>query len=136
MLTRFIFVTTAAAVLLGIASIGNAAEDQSLHAMEHQHDVTILHMVETAQNAKDHEAIAQRLDDQAAQFEKQAAEHEKLAAHYRKALSNPKWNHNSSNDNSAVLAAHCDHLAASMKAAAADSRDMAQLHHAVAKMTN
>lgn len=131
MLTRSTFVTTAAAVLLGIASIGNAAEDKSMHKMEHQHDVTILHMVETANTAKDHEAVAKRFDDQAAQFEKQAAEHEKLAAHYRKAPTNPKWNNNST-----ALATHCDHLATSLKASAADARDMAQLHHDFAKMTN
>ena len=128
MFARSIFVTTAAALLLGIASIGNAADEKPTHKMEHQHDVTIFHMVETAQTAKDHDAVAKRFDEEAAQFEKQAAEHEKLAAQYRKAPANPKWN-----NNAAVLATHCDHLAASLKASAADSRDMAELHRGVAK---
>ena len=128
MQTRSIYVAAVAAVLFGVASIGEAADEKPMQTMEHQYDISITHLVETAQTAKDHEAVAKRFEDDALAYEKQAAEHARLAAQYRKAPSNPKWN-----NNAAVLATHCDHLAATLKAAAADARDMAELHHGVAK---
>lgn len=129
MLSYRIRAATATVALFTLASVGFAADSQPMHMMDH-HDVTILHMVETASTPADHEAVAKRFEEEAARYEKQAAEHEALAAQYRKAPGNPKWNNNSS-----ALADHCDRLVKSLKASATEARDMAQLHRDVGKLT-
>lgn len=129
MLSYRIRAATATAALFALASVGLAADSKPTHMTDH-HDVTILHMVETASTPADHEAVAKRFEDEAVRYEKQAAEHEKLAAQYRKAPSNPKWNNNAS-----AMAAHCDRLAKNLKDSAVEARDMAQLHRDVGKLT-
>ena len=64
MFTRYLHAAVLAAALFAVAPLGSAAEEKPAHTMEHQHDVTILHLVETAQTSADHEAIAKRLDDE------------------------------------------------------------------------
>lgn len=122
----------AAVALLGAASLGIAADNPPMPMMEH-HDVTIRHLVETAKTSADHEAVAKRFEEEAAQFDKQAAEHEQLAAQYR-AHPNP-WANKSAGVNTPVMAAHCERIAKSLKASAVEARDMAQLHHDIAKVT-
>ena len=118
---------TLTAALLGVASVGTAAEEKPMPAMEHQHDITILHLVETAQTSKDHEAVAKRFDEEAAEFDKDAAHHEQLAKQYRHGIgAGPKGN-------SAALAQHCDNLVKNLKASAVDMREMADLHRGVAQ---
>lgn len=127
MFTRSIVVTTATALLLGVASISYAEDAKPMHKMEHQHDITITHMVETAQTAKDHEAIAKRFDQEAANLDQQAAHHETLAKQYHSgAGAGPKANY-------ATLAQHCDNYVKNLKASAADAREMADLHRGVGK---
>ena len=143
-LKHSIHAAAAALVFLGAASAGPAADSKAADSkaadcktadcksmpMHHHHDdLTILTLVEKATTSADHAAVAKRYEEQAADYEKQAAEHEKLAAQYRKGPRNPKWN------NYADLAVHCDNQAKRMKEAAADAREMAQLHGDVAKMT-
>lgn len=122
----------AAAALLGAASLGMAADNPPMPKMEH-HDVTILHLVETATTTADHAGVAKRFEEEAAQFDKQAAEHEHLAAQYRH-HPNP-WAKKSAGVNTTVMAAHCERIAKSLRASAADARDMAQLHGDVSKVT-
>lgn len=126
MLMRFLHTATVAAALLALASLGTAAEEMPMHTMEH-HDVTITHLVETAQTKADHEAVAKRFEEEAAQFDKKAAEHQRLADQYHKGMGvGPKTN-------AASLANHCDNLVKNLKASAADAREMANLHRAVAQ---
>ncbi len=123
-----------AATMLVTSSIGLAAEDKptasadkSMPMMEHhQHDVTIVQLVETAKTRADHEAIARRFDEQAAQFDKDADHHTKLAKSYHAGFGNPKVN-------TASLAQHCANLVKNLRASAADAREMAKLHREAAQ---
>lgn len=126
MLKHYLRATTAAFALLAVASVGTAAEEQkdekSIHTMEHQHDVTILHLIETAQTPADHETIAKRFDEEASTFDTQAARHEKLAQQYKHGQGVPP------KGNGASLSRHCDNIAKNLKASAKDAREMARLH--------
>jgi len=121
-----------ATTLLAVSSIGLAAEDKPMASadkpmpMHHQHDVTIVQLVETAKTRADHEAIARRFDEQAAQFDKDADHHAKLAKNYHAGLGNPKVN-------TASLAQHCDNLVKNLRASAADARELAKLHREAAQ---
>lgn len=126
MFTRYLHTAVLAAALLVVAPLGATAEEKPAQTMEHQHDVTILHLVETAQTSADHEAIAKRLDEEATQLDKQAAQHEHLAKQYRLGHGVPP------KGNAAGLANHCNSLTKNLKASATDARAMAQLHRDVA----
>lgn len=126
MFTRHLHAAILAAALFAVAPLGSAEEVKPAQTMEHQHDVTILHLVETAQTSADHEAIATRLEEEAAQLDKQATQHERLATHYRMGHGVPP------KGNSVGLADHCNSLTKNLKASAADARAMAQLHRDVA----
>jgi len=127
MLMRYLHAATVTAALLALASLSTAAEEKPMPMQMEQHDITIVHMVETAQTKADHEAVAKRLEEEAAQFDKKAAEHKRLADHYHKGVGvGPKAN-------AASLATHCDNLVKNFKASAADAREMANLHRAVAQ---
>ena len=117
---------TVTAALLALASLSAAAEMQPMNTTEH-HDVTITHLVETAQTKADHEAVAKLFEEEAAQLDKKAADHQRLADHYHKGLG---IHHEAS---AASLAKHCDNLVKNYKASATDAREMAKLHRAVAK---
>lgn len=104
----------------------NAAAQETPTPVEH-HAVTILHLVETAQTAADHEAVAKRFDEEAAQFDQQAVHHEGLAKRYR------SGGGVGPHANSAALAQHCDNLVKSLRASAVDAREMANLHRGVAE---
>lgn len=132
MLTRRICLTTLATSFVALTSLAVAADDstkakETMHHVDH-HNITLEHLVTEAKTTADHEAVAKRLDAEAAEYDKKAAEHERMAVHYRKAPSNPKLNNNAS-----ALATHCDHLAVSMKESARDAREMAQLHRDLGK---
>jgi hypothetical protein len=129
MSTRSINAAVVTTVLVALGSLSASAADQPMPMHSETHVVAIEHQVETAKTQADHEAVAQRFEEEAAQFEKQAAEHERLAAQYRKAPGNPKWNNNST-----ALATHCDRLVKNLKASAKEAHEMAQLHHDVAKL--
>lgn len=125
MLMRYLHAATVTAALLALASFSAAADEKPMHT-EH-HDITIVHMVETAQTKADHEAIAKRFEEEAAQFDEKAAQHQRLADHYHNGVGvGPKAN-------AASLANHCDNLVKNFKASAADAREMANLHRAVAQ---
>lgn len=127
MLMRYLHAATVTAALLALASLSTAAEEKPMQMQMEQHDITIVHMVETAQTKADHEAIAKRFEEEAAEFDKQAAEHQRLADHYHKGMgAGPKGN-------PGLLANHCDNLVKNFKASAADAREMANLHRAVAQ---
>ncbi|MGD9878592.1 MAG: hypothetical protein AB7U95_00500 [Reyranella sp.] len=123
-----------ATTLLAVSSIGLAAEDKPMASADkpmpmmehHQHDVTIVQLVEAAQTRKDHEAVARRFDEQAAQFDKDADHHAKLAKNYHARLGNPKVN-------TASLAQHCDNLVKNLRTSAAEAREMAKLHREAAQ---
>lgn len=126
MQTRAFYLTTAAAAVFGLASIVSAADNKPMHTPEH-HDVTITHLVGTAKTARDHDAIAERFDQEAAQLDEQASHHEKLAKQYRGGTgAGPKANY-------ASLAQHCDNYVKNLKASATDARDMAELHRGIAQ---
>lgn len=129
MLTRSCHAAAIMAALFALGPLHANAADQPTPLHVETHIIVLEHQVETATTSADHEAVAQSFVDEAAQLEKQAAEHEHLAAQYRKAPSNPKWNNNAT-----ALAAHCDKLTQSLKAAAVEAREMARLHHDVAKL--
>ena len=139
MTTHHFRLAALSAALLALGTLGAVAQDkeqpkeqpkeQSMPVHEHrmQHDVTILHLVETAQTTADHEAVAKRFEEEAAKFDKDAAHHERLGKHYRKGLGvGPKGNADS-------LARHCDNLVKNFKASATDAREMAQLHRDIGK---
>ena len=139
MTTRPFKTAALSAALLALGTFGAVAQDkqqpkdqqpeQSMPMHEHvmQHDVTIVHMVETAQTAADHEAVAKRFEAEAAELDKQAQYHERLAKHYHAGMgAGPKGN-------AQTLATHCDNLVKNFEASAADAREMAQLHRDISK---
>ena len=124
-LKHLIHASVAATALLGIASVGVAAEDtkgeKSTHMMEH-HDTTLQQQVEAAKSQQDHEAIAQRFEAEAKKFDDAAARHEQLAKHYG-------YGHGAApKGNAASMAQHCKNLSKNLKASAQDAREMARLH--------
>jgi hypothetical protein len=126
MFTRNLPIATTAAALLALASLSFAAEEEK-DETHHMH-VTIDHQVETAKTAADHEAIAKRFEDEAADLEKQVGEHERLAKRYHSGIGvGPKTN-------AASLATHCDNFVKNLRASANDAREMARLHRDMGKM--
>jgi len=124
MFTRYLPVATAAAAMLALASVSSAADEKATDPMHH---VNIDQQVEMAQTQADHEAVAKRLEDEAAELDKQADEHERLAKRYRAGLGvGPKTN-------AASLATHCDNFVKNLRASANDAREMARLHRDVGK---
>lgn len=129
---RLRFAALGAVLLLG--ALGAAAQerdqqqDASMPIHDHRmHDVTVLHLVQTAQTAADHETVVKRFEAEAADFDKQAQLHSSLAKHYRKGLgAGPRGDAD-------ALARHCDNLAKNLKTSANDAREMAQLHRSIAK---
>jgi len=116
--------TTAA--LLALASQGTLAQQEPVHPPPTEtHELTIDRQVEIAQSMADHEAIAQRLEDEAAQFERHATQHEQLCKHYRDNPSAPKAS-------AANLVHHCERIATNFKASAGDARAMARMHREIA----
>lgn len=115
MLTRTIQTAFLAVVLLAGAPFSAMAQESTTH-------------VDVADTGAEHHAAAERYESQARDFDKQVAEHVQMGIEYRKrARAQPKMNY-------VVLAEHCDRLAKNLKAAAAEARELAHLHGAVAKM--
>jgi hypothetical protein len=129
---RHFTLVTLTATLLALGSLSSSAAEDPKTQHEHKmhmddQEMSIDHQVEMARSAADHEAVAKRLDDEATLLEKQAGEHERLAKRYRSGMGvGPKTN-------AASLAAHCDKLVKSLRASAAEVREMAQLHRDLAK---
>lgn len=125
MLTRRrLRVAALTAGLLAFSSLSLAAEQDRVNTEPHQ--TTIDNLVEIAQSMADHEVIAQRFDEEAAQLDTQAAQHERLARHYKSGFGvGPKGN-------AASLANHCERIARSLKQAADDAREMARMHRDIA----
>lgn len=120
MFTRYRILATLTAALLAAGALSNAVAAESP-------DVSLEHQVEMAQTQADHQAVAKRFEDEAAQLEKQAGEHERLAKRYRGGIGvGPKTN-------AASLASHCDSMVKNLRASATDAREMARLHRDVAK---
>lgn len=125
MLTRQVLgAALVTATLFSIPSAGAYAEEKPAPVIQ-QHDITILHLVETAQTRQDHEAVARRFDEAAAQFDEQASYHEQIAKTYRSAKSGGHHGYT-------AMAQRCDSLAKNLKASAADARELANLHRNVA----
>lgn len=142
MLKKTFYAAVLSLTLVGYATLSVAADAKAgdcrsgdckaMHSAEHHHDVAILTLVEKAQTSADHKFVSERYEEQASDYQHQAVEHEKLAAQYRKGgPSNPRANMTTA----AAAAAHCDSQAKRMKEAAAEAREMAQLHGDMAKLT-
>jgi len=122
-LTRKVPVAAFAAVLLAFVSATAAAEQTPTHDMRH---MPIDEQVQMAHSRQEHDAVAERLEQQASEFEKRAGEHERLAKLYRGGLGGPK-------KNGGTLANHCDKLVKNLRASAQEAREMARLHRHVAQ---
>lgn len=126
MLTRTVHTASLVTAILAVASFPAAAQDTTTDVETHH--IAITHHVTPAETEAEHQAVAQRLENQALDFEKQAVEHEQLAKEYRnRARMSPKANY-------VALANHCDSLARSLKASAAEARELAHLHADVSKL--
>ena len=121
-LTRKLPVTVLAAVLLAMASASQGAEQTPMHDMGH---MPIDQQVEMAHTQQEHDAVAERLEQEASELEKRAGEHERLAKLYRGGFGGPK--------NGPTLANHCDNLVKNLRASAQEAREMASLHRHVAQ---
>jgi len=128
MSTRSLTLAALSAALLAIAGFSGAvAQESKPHMHMDSPGASIDHMVEMAKTKADHEAIAKRFDDEAADLDKQAAEHEKLARRYRGGMGvGPKTNAES-------LANHCDSFVKNLRASSRDAREMARMHRDVAQ---
>lgn len=124
MLIRELSVTAALAVLLAV--LPDVAGAQELPAPKEVHEVAIDQQVEIARSMAEHEAVAQRFDEEAARFDRQATEHERLAQQYRSGKVNVPKQYSES------LAAHSEFIAHSLRDSAAQARDMARQHRGIA----
>lgn len=122
-------------VILSLLShVGNAADQSAPGSgaqgmmMEH-HRISIVEVVQNADSAADHEAVAKLFDEDAAAYDKAAVDHETLAHQYGKAKSYFRWH-----DKTAELASHCNALAKSLREAASSARKLAQMHRDIAKL--
>lgn len=122
MFTRYLLAATVALALFTVSGFSPViANDQKMQMQNPE--TSIEHQLEMAKTAADHEAIAKRFEDEAAQLEKQAGEHERLAKRYRGGMGvGPKTN-------AAELASHCDSMVKNLRASAQDAREMARMHH-------
>lgn len=126
MLKHISFMAAAATALFAIGSHTALAQQQPAHPPPVEtHELTIDRQVEIAQSMADHEAVAQRLEEEAAQFERQATEHEQLCKHYRSSMAGTKVH-------AANLTHHCERIAMNLKASATDARAMARMHREIA----
>ena len=122
---RIHYFATAAAAAAALAFAGVCASAEPHPAGTETHEIPIDQQVEIAQSMADHEAVAQRFDAEAAQFEKHAAEHERLAKHYRSGLgAGPKAD-------AVSMANHCERIARNLRGSATDARAMARMHRDV-----
>lgn len=125
MLTRTAKAVSLTAAVIAVASFSATAQDAPTHVETHH--MTVEHK-DAAETDAEHQASAQRFENEAAEFDKQSAEHEQMAKDYRRqARLNPKANY-------VALADHCDRLAKDLKSSAAEAREIAHLHHDVAKL--
>ena len=125
MSSRTLQIGAIAAAALAVASFSATAQETTTPMETHQ--MAAEHK-EAGQSYGEHEAAALRFENEAKVFDRQVAEHEQMATEYRKlARLNPKSNY-------ASLANHCDRLAKNLEAAAEQAREMARLHHDVAKL--
>lgn len=130
MSARALVIAGAAVALVSLAGFTKVRADEPKTHMEH-HEVTIDHMVEVAHTPADHEAIAKRFEEEAADLDKLASTHETLAKRYHAGSgAGPKTN-------TAGLASHCDGFVKNLRASAQEAREMARMHremaHEVAK---
>lgn len=125
MSARSTVLVAAAAALLAIGSSRVASADETKMNMDHN-PPSIDRMVETAHSKADHEAIAQRFDEEAERLEQLASTHETLAKRYRSGMGvGPKTN-------PAGLVNHCETLVKNLRASAREAREMAQMHRQMA----
>jgi hypothetical protein len=83
--------------------------------------------VPMATTAAEHEAEAAKYDQEAVELEAKAARHSELAAQYARMSGGKQADAQRSMSN------HCERLAKSYRAAAAEARDMAKMHLEMAK---
>lgn len=121
--SRKVAVTALASALLGFTSASSGAEQKPANDMPH---MPIDQQVEMAHTQQEHDAIPDRLEQEASEFERRAGEHERLGKLYRGGFGGPK-------KNGAMLANHCDKLAKNLQASAQEAREMAHLHRDVAQ---
>ena len=124
MLTRNVPVTALAAMLLAFASATPAAQEMPLD--DDMRHMPIDQQVEKAHTQQEHDAGAERLEQDASELEKRASDHERLGKRYRSGFGGPK-------KNGAMLANHCDSLVKNLRASAQETREMARLHRQVAQ---
>ena len=131
MFTRNFSIAAAALTLLGLASMSAVADEKATQQVQQMQQVTIDQQAATARTRADHEAVAKRFEDEAADLDKQAGKHERLAKQYHSGVGvGPKTN-------ALSLANHCDTFVKDLRAAAKDAREMAQMHRDIAKsLTN
>ena len=113
-MNRFVAMMSACAVAIMLSGGTSAAEPVVTPAQ-----------ISAATTPADHEAIAAAYDREAASLEAKAREHEHMARAYRSAV--PK-----KGMDSAAMNAHCAKLAERYSEAAAENRELAKQHRAMA----
>ena len=88
-------------------------------------EADLIAKVAAAKTAADHEAIAAEFEQEAKDLEGKAAFHADLAKHYAM--------NQSAHTIKPRLEKHCENLSASLKKAAEQAKEMAKLHHELAK---
>lgn len=117
------------AACLAIVSTGGVAAENATETKPpaaEVHELTLDNQVELARSMADHEAVARRFEEEAADFDNKAAEHERLAKSYR---SGAGLGHVGG---AAVLAAHCENIARNLRQSARDARELARAHRDIA----
>jgi hypothetical protein len=113
-MNRFVSMMSAGAVAILLSGVAFAAESVVTPAQ-----------IAAATTAADHEAIAAAYDKEATALEAKAREHEQMAKTYSSAGTKKGMD-------SASMHAHCAKLAKQYSEAAAENRELAKLHRAMA----
>ncbi len=114
---------SAFAFLVGLAFVGMVAHGQVLKP------AVVKELTANAKTAADHTKLAKHYEAKAAEYEATAKEHDELAKEYE---AHPNG-HDQKHPMMGLTAAHCRTFAESNRKAAAEAREMAKAHEAMAK---
>ena len=112
------------AMLIGVVSQPAVADDSKILKKDE-----LKNLVANAKTAEDHQRLADHFTAKSEQLEADAQEHEELAAKYK---ANPGI-HEMKHPGSQQTASHCNTMARNLRAAAKQSRQLAEDHQAMAK---
>jgi hypothetical protein len=125
-------IVLASATLVGLLTLANgptvARATNQTDAPSQMHHEAIETMIANAKTSQDHQTIAQYYTNEANLLEERAAKHDRMAQIYGASASGKR--------STASIVRHCRNIAKSLRTAAKDNRELAQVHQRMALGSN